>query len=605
MAFVRAFYLALLFAFLYVPLAVLAAYSFNDSALSATWKGFTWRWYEALFHDHQLWLTATRSAVTAVLTVTLTLPLAFSAALFFRQAGDGSGERPAPEQKAFLRLVVACLLLPDLVLGLGLLSLSSILGWPLGWLTLIASHVTFSLPFAFLVLRSRLSQEGLRLEEAAVDLGASPAQVFRRVTLPVAAPALWAAGFLVLTLSLDDVVVSFFTAGAATTTLPLHVQGLLRLGLQPKVNALFTVLMAMGILSGGIVFLFAKWLRRKRDLAPSIAVAFVALGLAACQKSPEKVLNVYNWPDYIDMDVVRDFEKETGVRVNYDTYASNEELVAKLQAGGSGYDVIFPSDYAVQQLSRQNLLKELRDSLIPNSKYLDPRFRHLAFDSANRFSIPFMWGTLGIAYNSKHIPRPPDSWNALFDSTYRDRIAMLNSHRDVIACALKALNHSMNSVDSAELAAARTLLLKQKPWVRLYSTEGYRSALVSEEVWIALAWPGDILQAAEENKALRYIVPGEGTNLWMDNMAIPQAAPHPETALRFIDFLLRPEIGLRLCRKIRYATPNLGAYHLLDTAEKANGTVYPPPEVLQKSEWFRELGEKAPLWDRVWAEVKG
>ncbi len=323
----------------------------------------------------------------------------------------------------------------------------------------------------------------------------------------------------------------------------------------------------------------------------------------ACGKQEE--LNVLNWSDYIDETVIKDFEKEFNVHVNYDTYTSNEELMAKLQAGSSGNDVVFPSDYTVQALWKQALLEPLGDSGVTNMKNVGKKFKRLYFDPKNRWSAPYMWGTMGIAYNSKMITEQPESWDALFDQRYAGRIVMLDSQREVIAMALKYLGYSMNSTKASELEEAKRILIGQKPLVLAYTSDNYKSLLVSGEAWISLAWSGDASQAFSENPDIRYIIPKEGTNLWMDNVCIPARAPHKELALEFINFLLRPDIGSRLSQKILYASPNEASYTQTPPDILNNSSLYPPQSLMEKCEWYEDLGTANQKWDLIWTEIKG
>lgn len=344
---------------------------------------------------------------------------------------------------------------------------------------------------------------------------------------------------------------------------------------------------------------------------PCLVIFLVlALALSGCAKSQpakpqQKVLNVYNWSDYIDEDVVREFEQEFNVKVNYDTYGSNEELLAKLMTGVSGYDIIVPSDYMIEIMIEEGLLAELNHSSIPNLKNIDPRFLNLPFDPGNRYSVPYMWGTVGIGVNTRHVTEEIDSWEALFDPRYKGRVVMLNDMRETFGVALKLLGYSLNTTDPAELEDAKAKLLQQKPIVKAYESENIKNFLVSGEAWLVHAWPGDVLMAAEENPDIVYVLPKEGGTIWADNLAIPVKAPNKATAELFINFLLRPEISARLTEAIYYGNPNKEAWLLLSEEILEEPAVFPPDEALANSEWIQDVGEATMLYDRLWTEIKG
>ena len=333
-------------------------------------------------------------------------------------------------------------------------------------------------------------------------------------------------------------------------------------------------------------------------------VVLVALLVALAPVAGAQVVNIYNWADYLDESVLQDFTRETGIRVIYNVFSNNEELHARLLAGASGYDLIFPSDYMVEVLIADGLLQPIPHEAIPNLQHIDDRFLDLPFDPGNQYSVPYMWGTTGIGVNTRYVKEPIDSWDALWDPKYRGRIAMLNDPREAFAVALKRLGHSINTRDIAALQAARDLLIQQKPLVLTYDSDNTKNLLVSEEVWLAHGYSGDVLQAADENPDIVYVVPKEGGVLWMDTMAIPKTARNVEGALKLINFLLRPDIAARLSESIWYASPNRSSWELTSEEIMEDPAIHPPQEVLDRMEWLEDLGEYASVVDRLWTEVK-
>ncbi|MGQ9600037.1 MAG: ABC transporter substrate-binding protein [Anaerolineae bacterium] len=321
-----------------------------------------------------------------------------------------------------------------------------------------------------------------------------------------------------------------------------------------------------------------------------------------------KELHVYNWSEYIDPEIYADFEKEFGVKVIEDTFASNEDLLAKLQAGASGYDLIVPSDYMVAIMIELKLLAELNYDNIPNFKNIGDKFRDPPYDPGNKYSVPYQWGTTGIGYNLDMFEEPPDSWAYLFDpayaSAYAGKMSMLNDSREAIGAALKYLGYSLNSTDEQQLAEAKQLLIQQKQWVKTYDSEGFEDLLAAGETVIAHGWSGDFFQAAAEAPQVWYVIPREGATIWADNLCIPKTAPSQYTAEVFINYLLQPEVGAKISNYTWYASPNTAAEKFINAEILEDPAIYPPPEVMDKLEFIRDVGEATPIYDRIWTEIK-
>ncbi len=330
-----------------------------------------------------------------------------------------------------------------------------------------------------------------------------------------------------------------------------------------------------------------------------IVISFI---LASCGGSKNGV-NVYIWSDYLPPDVIEKFENETGIKVNLDTYDSNEALLEKLQTGVSKYDVVVPSDYMVQILIKQNLLQKIDKSKIPNLKNINKKFLNLEFDPGNNFSIPFFWGTTGFAYRKDKLGEIPNSWQVLFDEKYGGKILMLDDMRECFAVALKLLGHSINETDTTVLLKAKELLMKQKRLVKQYNSSGFDQAILSGDVWIAHGWSGQLVRASETDTNIVYVLPKEGGTLWIDNLAIPKTAENIENAHIFINFLLKPEIGARVSEFSGYATTNDSAKKLINPKYLTKWR-YPDDKMLENFELLRDLGMVTKLLDRFWTEIK-
>lgn len=320
----------------------------------------------------------------------------------------------------------------------------------------------------------------------------------------------------------------------------------------------------------------------------------------------EKKLNFYNWDTYIGQTTLGDFAKASGIQVKLDLYADNDELFAKLRERNPGYDVIVPSSDFVARMIKANLLLPLDHTKLPNKVNLDPLFQNAAFDPGRTYSMPYMWGTLGIGYRKSAVQPAPDSWKWLYDSdTYGRRIALLGDAATVIGMGLKYLGHSVNTTEPRLIEQVAQLLIKQKPHIKTFAKDNGQDLLLSGEVDLVMEWNGDIRQVMAEDKDLDYTVPKEGSLLWQDCLCIPRGAPHPRNAHRFINFLLAAEVGAAIAESIQYATPNAAAKARASDAYRNNSAIFPPPNVIKKLEVSLYLGEAHQrLLDDTWTRIQ-
>lgn len=323
--------------------------------------------------------------------------------------------------------------------------------------------------------------------------------------------------------------------------------------------------------------------------------------LTACgEKKP--TLNVYNWGDYIDKEVLKEFEEEFDVKVRYEDFGTNEDLYVKVKQGGSSYDVIFPSDYMIERMIKEDLLVKLDKYNIPNMEKIDDRFINLDYDPANEYSAPYMWGTVGIIYN-KTMVDPLTKWADLWDEKYKDEIIMLKSQRDTLAVALKKLGYSMNTRDMGELEEAKAELIKQKPLVYSYLGDEIKGEIVGENAGVGVVWSGDAVSMIRQNPNLEYVIPEEGTNLWFDAMVIPKSAENKELAEKFINFMLRPEISAKNADYIGYSTPISAARELLPEDIKNSLVAYPTDDMIKNVEIFKDPTDIIAEYDRIWTDI--
>jgi len=342
-----------------------------------------------------------------------------------------------------------------------------------------------------------------------------------------------------------------------------------------------------------------------------IFVALLSLILtAACQGSGGKTteLHLYNWSEYIDPEIFDAFEAETGIKVVEDTFSSNEELLAKIQAGAAGYDLIVPSDYMVEIMISEGLLAELNHDNIPNIANLSTLFQNPPYDPGLQYCIPYQWGTTGIGYNSDYFDEAPDSWAYLFDpalaSDYSGEMTMLNDSREVIGAALKYLGYSLNTTDEAQLEEAKQLLIAQKPFVFSYDSDQFEDLIAADEVLLGHGWSGDYFAAAVEDERIWYVIPKEGAVVWADNMCIPKTSKNNEAAEMFINFILEPENAATITNFTWFGSPVEAANEFIDPEILEEPAIYPPPEVMARLEWIQDVGDATPIYERIWTEIK-
>ena len=346
----------------------------------------------------------------------------------------------------------------------------------------------------------------------------------------------------------------------------------------------------------------------RRSLLKGASVAAVGLTMMPrfSLAEEEKKLNLYNWDTYIGETTLADFETATGIETKMDLFADNDELFAKLKGGNPGYDVIVPTNDNLERMIKANMVMPIDHAKIPNMANIDTPFQDSTFDPGRKYSIPYMWGTLGIGYRKSKIDGAVDSWKLLLDSDQlAGKISLLGDAQNVLGPTLKYLGYSYNSTNMNELKKAEELLIKQKKNVKVFADDNGQDLLASGEVDACMEWNGDIIQVMAEDNDLAYVVPTEGSLLWQDTMAIPTGAPHPENAHMFLNFILGPEAGKLIATTIQYATANAAAKKLMDKAYIENPAIFPPPEVIAKCEAALYLGEEATkVRDEIWTRIQ-
>ncbi len=318
----------------------------------------------------------------------------------------------------------------------------------------------------------------------------------------------------------------------------------------------------------------------------------------------EKKLNLFCWAEYIPQGVIDDFTKETGIQVSVENYGSNEEMIGKLLAGGGKYDLIQPSEYAVEVLIKDNQLIPLNQAALTNLGNLAPEFRGMPFDPGNKFSVPFMAGFVGIVVNTDKIKTPVTSFQDVFVSANKNRIVILDDSREIVSWALAEAGLGINDVTPENLAKIKPILEKWLPLVKVYDSDSPKTALKNGDVDIGVVWSGEGAILYNEDKKFQYVLPKEGAHLFVDSMAIPKTAEHPQNAHLFINYLLRPDVSKKISDEFPYYNPNSAARSLLSPEQLANPASYPPAQEVSRMQTFRDIGEQAAAVDEIVTQVK-
>ena len=623
----------LIFIFLYIPMAVLVVASFNTGNSLVIFEGFTLSRYSELFRDKKLLTLLGNSLLISVLATAV-------ATTFGTVAAVGIHSLKPRMRKAVMSLTNIPMTNPDIVTGISLSLLfifvgSKLLGQKdsLTFWTLLIAHITFNLPYVILNVMPKLQQMNPALQDAALDLGCTPAQAFYKVTLPEIMPGVVAGGIMAFTMSLDDFVISYFVSGMDFVTLPVEIYSYVKKPLQPKIYAMFTLLFLLIfvlMVTMNLLQLRNEKKKQQKTVKPvsrsmrvfrrvCVAVlALVMLGgtcLLAFGGNQEQItLNVYNWGQYIadgsddSLDIIAAFEeKYPHISVNYSTYDSNEIMYSKLSNGGITVDVIIPSDYMIGRLISENMLQKLDYSNIPNYQHVDEAFKNTAYDPTNEYSVPYTWGTVGIIYNSKYVDEADvTGWELLWNEKYAGKILMFDNSRDAFGIAQFLLGHDINTTDPDILEECADKLAEQKPVLQQHVMDQIYDIMENEEAWIAAYYVGDCLTMMEENEDLRFYLPEtQGFNLFIDAMCIPTCAKEKEAAELFINFLCDPEISAANMDWVCYSTPISEAKKYLDEETINNPAAYPSDEILAKGSSFAHLPDKiSQLMEKLFLQAK-
>lgn len=594
-------YTALIMIFLFAPIAILLFFSFNEAKSLSVFSGASLYWYRELFRDAET-IGAVRN----------TLILALSAAVLSTVMGTAAAVgiyrlRSRAMRAAMDTVTNIPMINPDIITGISLMLMFVFVGrlfgaaTSLNFWTMLIAHITFCLPYVILQVLPKLQQMDKSLPEAAMDLGCTPFRAFLKVEIPEIMPGIITGMIMAFTLSLDDFVISYFTAGNGFQTLPIRIYNMTKKTVTPKMYALSTIIfftiLALLIMTNLIdttpgVERPAKEVkerpatrRKARRIALGIgtvlAVGMIVILVVAAPKKP--VLNVYNWGEYISdgsedsFDTIKGFEdwylENYGheVEVNYTTFASNEDMYAKLSSGAVSYDVIFPSDYMIQRMAEEGMLLELDYENIPNYQYIGDSFRGMYYDPEEKYTVPYTYNFVGIIYDAEQVDEEDTGdWNLMWNEKYAGNILQFNNSRDAFATAQYKLGLDVNSEKAADWRLALEELKTQQPLVKSYVMDEVYNMMESGEAAICAYYAGDyftMLDAEAESVDLQFYAP-DRTNYFVDAMCIPSCCQNKELAEAFINYMLEEEPAVANAEYICYGCPNSLVYENEDYAEE-------------------------------------
>ena len=647
--------MALTFLFLYAPIIILIVFSFNAGNSSSVWKGFSLHWYGELFHNrlimHSVYITL---MVSLLATVIATLAGTFASIGLYSMRRKKRGVLMAVNNIPMMNA--------DIVTGVGLCLLFVVLfngwgafaGWVNSWQTLVVlperltmgfgtlllAHICFNIPYIILAVGPKLRQMDRNLIDAAQDLGCTWMQAFWRVVIPEIKPGIVSGALTAFTMSIDDFIISYFTAGTSSSTLAMTIYGMTKKRVSPEINAISTLLFATVLVLLALINVresradkhvqaaqaahapHTHHNNKNRKLLRRIAagavacVLLVTLIVTGHSVKSDRVVNVCSWGEYIDESLITRFEEETGIRVNYQTAESNEALYSLIKMGGADFDVIVPSDYMIARLIEEDMLAELDYDNIPNFDLIDDTYKHLSYDPENKYTVPYTWGALGIIYNTAMVSEPITSWSAMFDPQYAGQVLMINNSRDAIGAALLSLGYSLNTTDESQLEEAFSLIKQAKD-------NGVYQAFVMDEVFgkmeggnaaIAMYYAGDYLTMLENNEDLAFVIPEEGSNWFVDAMCVLKSSQHKDEAEEWINFIASTDANLANMDYIWYASPNTEAleeypaYYQEVNDEELDPELYeimaPSEQTLARCELYENLPKATlRLYDSLWTRL--
>ena len=608
-SFFQRFYVAICLVFFYLPILVTMIFSFNSSKSLTRFTGFSMRWYTELLHNTEVSKAVYVSVTIAILATVISTVLGTITAI-------GLSKSRKVLKETLLNINNLPILNPDIVTAIGLMLLFSSLGFRKGYFTMLLAHISFCTPYVITSVYPKVRSLDPNLANAAMDLGATPFQALTKVIVPMIKDGIFAGALLAFTMSFDDFVISYFVSGNGVKNISIVVYNMTK-RINPTINALSTIVILVIVL----VMVFANVLpkllekhasKHAKKIQRVIALLLVfalGFGLIKCGggAAENHVLKVYNAGEYMDLDLLTQFEQEYNCTVVYETFESNEMMYTKL-SGGESYDVLIPSDYMIERLIREDYLQPIDWDRLTNAEGLNPDVMNKEYDPGNVYSVPYFWGNVGILYD-KTVGDPADlseGWNLLMDTKYAGNLYMYDSERDSFMIALKALGYSMNTHDENEIQAAYEWLIQQRDTMKpVYAGDDVIDNMISGNKALAVVYSGDGAYIMSENEDLGFLMPEEGTNLWYDAMVMTRDCENTELAYEFMDFMLRDDVAYRNTQYVGYSSPVVAAYEQAQEEDYEGIEAYVPRVGYEKDEIFRyQDTDIKKLFAELWTKVK-
>ena len=645
----RRIYMGIVMLFLYSPLLIMVFFSFNKGKDTFVFKGFTLDNYIDLFTNGDIFVDPLlNTLLIAVLSAVIATVLGTMAAYGIFKL------RSKIAKSAIMTVTNIPMMNPDIVTGISLMLLFVFIGRllassnQLGFVTILIAHITFNLPYVILSVLPKFNQMNKHLPEAALDLGCTPTQTFMKVILPNVSSGIITGFIMAFTLSLDDFVISYFTSGHFQT-LPVLIYTMVKKPLRPNVYALYTIILLVifvmlvfyNISQSREVKAEKKGTKVLKTVAVILVFVLIFAGIFTLKSCSGKskidaeslrgkyttdlagtTLYVYNWGEYMSdgnddtINVNREFQKLTGIKVEYTTFDSNEVMYSKVKSGTVPYDIVIPSDYMIQRMINDGLLQKFDTSKLNNYDLIADKYKNMYFDLNNEYSVPYNVGMIGLIYNESMVDGEIDSWSVLFDEKYKNQILTFDNPRDAFGIAQIYLGLDLNTTSIADWDLAYNSLKLQKPFVKKYVMDKVFNMMEIGEAAIAPYYAGDFITMLEANNDLRFAYPKEGTNIFVDSICIPKNAQNVEAAMMYIDFLLEPQIALANAEYICYASPNTSVIENEEYLESLyvefeDGTtfdyshiLYPSDEEMPKVQYYHDLDfDTRSYYEKLWNQL--
>ena len=593
-------------AFLYLPLVIMAIFSFNDSKSLSSWSGFSLRWYQELFVNQQMIDAIVVSVSIAILSTVISTILGTITAI-------GISKSKPVLRKVVLQVNNLPIMNPDIVTGISLMLLFSFIKVEKGYLTMLLAHIAFCTPFVITNVLPKVRQLDVNLADAAMDLGATPFQALTKVIIPQIKPGIISGALLAFTMSFDDFIISYFVSGNGIENISIVIYNMSK-RTNPSIYALATIILVVVLVFVTLGTVIPKFFPKATNKVMSSKIVKVVLagclllsvGWSISTGVGKKTLRVYNWGEYIDKSVISEFEKEYDCRIIYETFDSNEIMYTKYMSGNS-YDIMVPSEYMIERMIKEDLLQPIDKSLIPNLENINKGILGQAFDPGNNYWIPYFCGNVGILYDKTIVDEDDlkEGWNVLRNPKYRGQIYMYDSERDSFMVALKALGYSMNTTVEKEINEAYRWLIDQRTEMDpVYVGDESIDTMISGVKAMAIMYSGDATTVMSENPNMGYYLPEEGTNVWFDGFVISKECKQTKLANQFINFMISNQNAYKNTVEVGYLTANVNAAKKAADDTYKGISAYEIRTAKQDEVFSYQTNEVKEMYNSRWTKVK-